>query len=157
MYKAVTLFLTLAVSLAMLPSIHAAGKTKDDVIKLVDQAGADIAKDAAGTIKKIVAGEHPYKDKDTPSFYVFVYNTDVVIVAHPKKHLVGRSYKGKPDVRGKKFRDALVSTALKEKTGWVDYSYQKPGATGIHAKTSYCKLVTGSDGKKYIVCCGIYK
>ena len=131
--------------------------TKEQVVSLVDKVAGEVKADAPGTFKKIIAGEHPYKNKDNPSFYVFVYNTDVVIVAHPKADLVGRSYKGKPDVRGKKFRDEIVQKGLSEGAGWVDYSYQKPGESGIHAKTTYLKKVKGSDGKVYIVCSGKYK
>jgi len=130
--------------------------TSQEAIDLVKLTSTGLAKDAAGTIEKIINGEHPYKNKDNKAFYVFVYDTDVVIVAHPKKNLVGRNYKGKPDVRGKKFRDAIVQGALDKKNGWVDYSYQKPGEKGIHKKTTYFNLSVGSDGKKYVVCCGKY-
>jgi polar amino acid transport system substrate-binding protein len=130
--------------------------TKEQVTQLVDLAAKDIVKDASTTLTKITAGNAPYKDATNPALYVFVYDEQVVIVAHPKNDLVGRSYKGKPDVRGKKFRDDIVNGALANGTGWVDYSYQKPGETGIHSKTTYYKLITGSDGKKYIVCAGKY-
>lgn len=130
---------------------------KKRVIHLVDKTAKLIAKDAAGTFSKIIAGQHPFKDKDDPALYVFVYNKDVEIVAHPKKVLVGKSYKGKPDVKGKKFRDEIVQLGMTKGVGWVDYSYQKPGEKGIHSKTTYLKKVTGSDGKIYIVCAGMYK
>jgi signal transduction histidine kinase len=131
--------------------------TKEKVMERVKITAEALTKNAPGTIAKIIAGEHPYKDKDNAAFYVFVYNEKVEIVAHPKKKLVGKSYKGKPDVRGKKFRDEIVAGALANTTGWVDYSYKKPGEKGIHAKTTYYQLVTGSDGTKYVVCAGKYK
>jgi polar amino acid transport system substrate-binding protein len=130
--------------------------TKDMVIALVDTVSVELQADPKATMEKITAGVHPYKDKDDPSTYIFVYNTAVEIVAHPKQQLVGRSYKGKPDVRGKKFRDEIVDVALKDGTGWVDYSYQKPGESGIHPKTTYCKKVVIDEETTYIVCCGMY-
>lgn len=130
--------------------------TEEMVTELVEKVCAEVAEDAAGTFEKIIAGEHPYKNKDNPAFYVFVYNTDVEIVAHPKKQLVGRSYKGKPDVKGKNFRDLIVEGAVKNGSGWENYHYQKPGAKGIHPKTAFFKLVKGSDGKDYAVVCGKY-
>lgn len=130
--------------------------TEQDVIDLVNKTSDDISTDVQETFEKIINGEHPYKNKDDKAFYVFVYDTQVVIVAHPKKALVGRSYKGKPDVRGKKFRDEIVEGALSNTSGWVDYSYQKPGEKGIHKKKTYYKLVSGSDGNKYVVCSGMY-
>lgn len=133
-----------------------AGITEGDVMDLVNQTSSGIAADAGGVLKKIVNAEHPYQNKDNKALYVFVYDTDVKIVAHPKKTLVGKSYKGKPDVRGKKFRDEIVEGALKNKTGWVTYAYTKPGETGIHHKKTYYMRGTGSDGKTYIVCSGMY-
>ncbi len=131
--------------------------TDDAVVSLVQKTGADITANAAETLAKINAGEAPYKNPDDESFYVFVYDPDVTIVAHPDSNLVGRNYKGKPDVRGKKFRDDLVNVSVADGKGWVDYSYQKPGESGIHEKTTYAEKVVGNDGKTYIICCGKYK
>ena len=130
--------------------------TEQKVMDLVDKTSSDISSNQTGTFSKIVNGEHPYKDKDNNAFYVFVYDNEVKIVAHPKKTLVGRSYKGKPDVKGKNFRDDIVEGALKNNTGWVTYSYTKPGEKGIHKKKTYYKLTVGSDGNKYVVCSGMY-
>ena len=132
--------------------------TADKVTALVATTCQDIATDAPGTLAKITQGVAPYKDAANPTLYAFVYNPEVLVVAHPKSDLVGKSMKGKPDVRGNKFRDTLVERALAEPTGaWVDYVYQKPGQTGIFAKTVFCKKATGSDGQVYIVCAGMYK
>lgn len=130
--------------------------TNAQVISLVEKTCEDIKADAKGTFEKIANAEHPYKNAQNPASYVFVYNTEVVIVAHPKKTLIGRNYKGKPDVKGKKFRDDIVNGALENGTGWVDYFYKKPEEKGIHQKTTYYKLVTGSDGNKYVVASGKY-
>lgn len=151
------IFYFMAVMCFFVSAGYSAALTKDVIIHLVDQTVVDIKADAPGTIQKIINGENPYKSKDIPELYVFVYNSDVEIVAHYKKHLVGRSYKGLPDVRGKKFRDEIVDGALKHNSGWVDYFYKKPGESGLHEKTTYYKLVLGNDGKQYIVCAGMYK
>lgn len=130
--------------------------TKDQVTDLVEKTCIDMTKDAKGTIEKINNAEAPYQDAKMKDLYVFIYNTSITVVAHPQKQIVGKNYKGKPDVRGKNFRDEIINEALSKGTGWVDYSYQKPGATGIFQKTTYYKLITGSDGEKYIVCSGKY-
>ncbi len=151
------MFCALALSLFfVVANGFAAEITKEQVISLVEKTCEDIKADAKGTFEKIANGEHPYKDAQNPASYVFVYDTQVVIVAHPKKNLIGRSYKGKPDVRGKKFRDDIVNGALANGTGWVDYSYKKPEDTGIHQKTTYYQMVTGSDGHQYVVASGKY-
>lgn len=137
-------------------TVHAESEiTESQVIALVDQAAKDLEAGASQTLEKISAGEAPYKDKEQSELYVFVYDDQVNMLAHPKKELVGRSYKGLPDVRGKAFRDEIVEGALKNGTGWVSYSYQKPGESGMWKKKTYYKLVE-ADGKKYVVCAGMY-
>ncbi|HLP09731.1 MAG TPA: cache domain-containing protein [Opitutaceae bacterium] len=131
--------------------------TEEQVTALVATTCAAVAKDAPGTIARINEGAAPYKDAANPTLYVFIYDPDVVMVAHPRADLVGKSVKGKPDVKGKKFRDEIVERALQGETGWVDYLYQKPGETGIHPKTTYFAKAEGSDGKIYVVCAGKYQ
>lgn len=104
---------------------------------------------------KIIAGEHPYKDKDDASFYVFVYDDKVTMLAHPTKKLVGENMKGKPDVRGKMFRDKIVEGALADGTGWVKYTYQKPGESVDLRKKAYYQLCPNA-GKKFVVVSGMY-
>jgi polar amino acid transport system substrate-binding protein len=130
----------------------------EKIIRLVNLTSSSIENDALGTFKRISAGEHPFKDKDNPALYVFVYDTDVNMVAHadnPK--LVWMNFMGKMDVSGKKFRDEIVAGAIRNGTGWVDYVYTSPAEGGLYYKTTYYKLTHGSDGKMYIVCCGKYK
>ncbi len=127
------------------------------IIALVGQVCDEMAVDAPGTLARITAAEHPYKNKDNAAFYVFVYDTDVTVVAHPKSSLVGKNYKGKPDIRGNMFRDEIVAGALKDAAGWVNYVYQKPEDKGMHPKKTYFQLATGSDGKQYVVCSGKYR
>ncbi|MCX6677801.1 MAG: transporter substrate-binding domain-containing protein [Methanothrix sp.] len=130
----------------------------EQIIRLVNLTSSSIESDAAGTFKRISAGEHPFKDKDNPALYVFVYDTDVNIVAHADNpRLVGMNFMGKVDVSGKKFRDEIVAGAIRYRTGWVDYIYTNPAEGGLYYKTTYYKLTRGSDGKLYVVCAGKYK
>lgn len=133
------------------------GISRNMVIQIVNKAAEEIKKDALSVFKAIIAKEHPYVDKDIEALYVFVYDTEVNMVAHPNQALVGRNYKGRPDVRGKNFRDLIVEGAVKNGSGWENYAYQKPGATGIHDKIAFYMLVKGSDGKDYVVVSGMYK
>ena len=131
--------------------------TKEQVVAIVDMASEAIAADAQGTFVKITSSEHPFVDQANPALYVFVYDMDVNMLAHPNKALPGRNYKGKPDVRGKAFRDEIVAGAAANGTGWVDYAYQKPGEAGVFDKTTYYRKVKGSDGVVYVVTSGMYK
>jgi polar amino acid transport system substrate-binding protein len=128
------------------------------VIWLVNLTAAAIALDAPGTFQEISAGEHPYKDGTNPALYVFVYDTNVTMVAHAANiRLVGENYRGKTDVSGKRFRDEIVAGALANGTGWVDYIYINPAETGLYYKKTYYQLVRGSDAREYVVCSGTYK
>lgn len=151
--------LCLALCIAVAPVLAASERdiTEAQAIGKVQEAVKALQKDAAGTLAKIAAGEAPFKDKDNAALYVFVYDSEVNMVAHPNKDLMGKNFKGKPDVRGKKFRDEIVETGMTKGKGWIDYHYQKPGETGIFEKTTYCEKVKASDGKTYIVACGKYK
>ncbi len=132
--------------------------TEEMVIGLVNQTAASMEFDAAGTIQKINNQESPYKDQENASFYCFVYGLDLTVVAHATNtSIVGVNFKGKTDAAGKAFRDEILAGALENGTGWEDYIYTKPDKTGLFQKTTYYKLVTGSNGTQYIVCSGRYK
>ncbi len=131
--------------------------TETQVTELVKVTCASLAKDAPGTIAAINRGDAPYKDAANPTLYVFVYDPEVRMVAHPRAELVGQSFQGKPDVKGKLFRDEIVERAMKDGTGWVFYLYQKPGGTGVFPKMTFFTRVVGGDGKPYVVCAGKYK
>jgi len=132
--------------------------SNDQVIQLVDLTTTALAADAPATMKKITTGEHPYRNRKNPDLYVFAYDTDVNMVAHgDNATLVGKNFRGKKDVEGKAFRDAIVAGALSNGSGWEDYIYTSPKQSGLYYKTTYYKRVTGSDGKTYIVCAGKFK
>lgn len=142
----------------VLPRYTTDSVPKEAVVQLVDRTAADIVADAGGTIRKINAGESPYRDKDRSDLYVYVFDKYVTEAANASNPaVVGRNLKGVPDMAGKLFRDAIVDGALKNDTGWEDYIFTMPGKIGLFYKSVYYKLVTGSDGKQYVVCVGRYK
>lgn len=129
--------------------------TDEEAIALVEQAGKLIEEqgDAALAVISNPEGDFYIKEK---ALYAFVYNDNIEVIAHPyKAELIGNCFKGKPDCKGKMFRDEIVEKALAEGSGWTDYSYQKPGSNDIHTKKTYGKLFKHGD-KNYIVCCGVY-
>lgn len=130
--------------------------TESQVLGLVKLTTEHMTKDAKGTLEKINKGQHPYVDKDNQTLYVFIYDMDMVVVAHHQDDIRGKSQKGKPDAKGKFYRDEIFEKANKDGKGWVDYTYRKPGDVGVHPKKSFFQLVTGNDGKKYIVVAGMY-
>lgn len=136
---------------------HRAENPEVRVAQLVEQTCLDVQVDARATFAKITAGEHPYVDKDNPACYVFVYDTDVTIVAHPNKSLVGKVLKGQPDTAGKMFRDEIVAGALKDGSGWIEYMYENPESKTVEKKRTCYKLTRGDDDKQYVVCSGVYE
>jgi len=128
--------------------------SRQQVTALVGVTAAALRKDAATTLAAINAGQAPYKDAANPSLYAFVYDTNVTLVANPDPTVRGQSMRGKPDVVGTLFRDQIVAGALAVGSGWQQYVYRQPGSGGLYLKSTYYKLVTGSDGQKYIVCAG---
>ncbi|MCK5884481.1 MAG: cache domain-containing protein [Bacteriovoracaceae bacterium] len=143
--------------LAIIPFSLQAKQTEEMVINKVHTVCEEIkvAKDPQVIFNKITEKVHPYMDKDNKAFYVFVFSDEVTLLAHPIKRLVGKSLKGKPDVRGKKFRDKIVEGALKKGKGWVKYTYRKPGETAEKRKKTYYELCPNK-GKNFVVGSGIY-
>lgn len=85
--------------------------------------------------------------------YVFAYDFQGVIVAHPKNaKLVGKNMLEVPDVDGKLFRKDIVEAAKSKGSGWVDYKYKNPESGKIEEKTTF--LLKAGD---VILCCGIYR
>ena len=60
-------------------------QTSEECTSLVNQTAAAIEENALQTLARINRAEHPYKNKDNPSLYVFVLNPEQTIVGHPIK------------------------------------------------------------------------
>ena len=150
-------YLILSVLFLSVSATFVAAITNEEAVALVEQTAMDIEENALQTLARINRAEHPYKNKDNPSLYVFVLDTDLTVNGHPiKTKVIGKNMKGKPDIKGKMFRDEFLSVARKDGSGWVDYYFLNPKTQKEEHKTSFMKLVKGSDGKEYIVGCGKY-
>lgn len=126
--------------------------TTKDVMAMSEKACKLIAQKGDEALPVI---SKPDGDFQEGALYGFVYDENVVMLAHPEKPaLIGQSFKGKPDVKGKKFRDEIVAKALAG-GGWTEYIYSKPDTPGLFMKKVYSKLVE-KGGKKYIVAVGMY-
>jgi polar amino acid transport system substrate-binding protein len=153
------IIVALIVAVFVLSGVPAmAGKVTDnDVTSLVELTAEAMSKNAYQTLARINKAEHPYKNKANPALYVFVLNTDLTLVAHPIKiKIVGKNMKGKPDIKGKLFRDEFLAVAKKDGSGWVDYYYENPKSKKMEHKNTFVKLVKGSNGEEYIIGCGKY-
>lgn len=132
-------------------------QTTDQVTTLVQQTKTAVEQNALQAFARINRAEDPYQDANNPSLYVFVLDTDLTVIAHPlRTGTIGTSLKGKPDAKGKLFRDEILEIALKDGNGWVDYHFVNPKTGELAHKISYFELVRGSDGKDYIIGSGKY-
>jgi cytochrome c len=124
---------------------------KDEAIKMVQEAAAFLK--AQGKEKALQECNKPEGKWVKGELYVFAYDFQGVIVAHPKNpKLVGKNMLDVPDVDGKLFRKGIVEAAKTKGSGWVDYKYKNPQTGKIEEKTTY--LLKAGD---VIFCCGIYR
>lgn len=145
--------LAVALAYAQQPSAPTPGKVdeKAEAQVLVNKAEAfakEHGKDK--TIAEINKVDGPFIKG---SLYVFAYNPDGVMMAHPKNPgLIGKNLLNEPDSKGKLFRKEISEKAKAEGSGWVDYWYLNPQTGKEESKTTYFKKVGD-----LIICCGAYK
>ncbi|HKZ16302.1 MAG TPA: cache domain-containing protein [Geobacteraceae bacterium] len=84
--------------------------------------------------------------------YVFVYDLEGTMLAHPNNTLIGQNLLEVPDAGGKMFRKEIVQGAKTKGSGWVDYQYLNPKTKEVEQKTTYFEKVDD-----LVICCGIYR
>jgi len=90
---------------------------------------------------------------DKGELYVFAYDLNGVMLAHPKNpELIGKNLIAVPDSEGKLFRKEIVEKAMTKGSGWVDYVYLNPETNELEHKTTYFQ----KEGD-IIICCGAYR
>ena len=131
---------------------RAAASNKDDAVSLVEQAAAMMK--SAGKEKALAAINDPKGPFVKGTLYVFAYDIDGTIVAHPMNHrLIGKNMMAVKDADGKAFTKDFVETAKSAAgKGWVDYRWTNPVTKKVEAKSSYVERV--GDG---FLGCGVYK
>ncbi|HUH65892.1 MAG TPA: cache domain-containing protein [Syntrophales bacterium] len=128
---------------------HASGR--DDAKALVKKAAAYVK--YQGKEKAIAEINKPRGMFDKGELYVFAYDLNGVMLAHPKnKSLIGKNLSAIPDNDGKLFRKEIVEKAITQGSGWVDYVYLNPETNELEHKTTY--LLRAGD---IILCCGAYR
>ena len=128
---------------------HASGK--DDAKTLVKHAAAFVKYQGKG--KALAEMSKPRGTFDKGELYVFAYDLQGVMVAHPKNAtLIGKNLIDVPDTNGKLFRRDIVEKAKSKGSGWVDYMYLNPETNELELKTTYFQKVGD-----IIICCGAYK
>jgi cytochrome c len=150
MNKRIVLLVTSLIGLCVFAGLaYASGK--DDAKTLVKQAAAYVKYQGKG--KALAEISKPKGKFDKGETYVFAYDLQGVMVAHPKNpDLIGKNLIDVPDGEGKLFRREIVERAKSKGSGWVDYVYLNPETNEQEHKTTY--LLKVGD---IILCCGVYK
>ena len=124
---------------------------KDDAKVLVKKAAAYVK--YQGKEKAIAEISKPRGMFDKGETYVFAYDLQGVMLAHPKNPiLIGKNLYDVPDSQGKLFRKEIVEKAKSNDSGWVDYVYLNPETNELEHKTTYFQ----KEGD-IIICCGAYR
>jgi signal transduction histidine kinase len=124
---------------------------RDDAKALVKRAAAYVK--YQGKEKALAEISTPKGMFDKGELYVFAYNLQGVMLAHPKNPaLIGQNLIAVPDAEGKLFRKEIVEKANSKGSGWVDYVYLNPETNRQEHKTTYLQKVGD-----IIICCGVYK
>jgi signal transduction histidine kinase len=150
MNRPIVLIVTVLIGLSVYAGLsYAAGK--DDAKTLVKQAAAYVKYQGKG--KALAEISKPRGMFDRGETYVFAYDLQGIMVAHPKNPaLIGKNLIDVPDGDGKLFRREIVERAKSKGSGWVDYMYLNPETNEMEHKTTY--LLKAGD---IILCCGVYK
>jgi len=124
---------------------------REDAKALVQRASAYVK--YQGREKAIAEISTPKGMFDKGELYVFAYDLQGVMLAHPKNpSLIGQNLLNVPDTEGKLFRKEIVEKAKSNGSGWVDYVYLNPETNRQEHKTTYFQKVGD-----IIICCGVYQ
>ena len=127
------------------------GADRDDAKALVKRAAAYVK--YQGKEKALAEISTPKGMFDKGELYVFAYDLQGVMLAHPKNPaLIGQNLIAIPDTEGKLFRKEIVEKAKSQGSGWVDYVYLNPETNRQEHKTTYFQKVGD-----IIICCGVYQ
>ena len=119
--------------------------------KTIAAAGL-LAKEGAAAIEKIKDPNGEFRFADGQG-YIWIHNLDGIMVMHPvKPALDGKSLLSIKDVNGFYLFVAMNDVAQAHGSGWVEYSWPKPGEDASSPKVSFVMLVND----EYVVGCGMY-
>ena len=126
--------------------------TKEECVAKVKEAVAMCRKFGRETVFAKInmqAGHFAWKDT-----YVFCYDLDGVMMAHPNPLFVGKCQTDLKDSNGKLFVHEFLKVARNSGEGWVTYSWPKVGDTDPSPKFTYLERVPGQDIAFYA---GVYE
>lgn len=131
-------------------------KDTRELVSLVDDAAAVVARQGEAAFPALRAPGSRWRHGET---YVFVLDPEGNMRVHPDPALKGKNTLGLTDVNGKPIIRGLIAAATSvpdKPEGWYHYEWPVPGGLLPRWKSTYVRLVSAPDGKRYIVGAGEY-
>ncbi len=136
-------------------SFSFAGQKEDlqAIIKKVDEAVALVEKEGKKSYKKFKGEKSSFRFLGT---YIWIHDLKGKMLMHPiKPKLEGKNLIGLKDGNGKRFFVEMNNKVKKNGSGWVHYTWPKPGEKKRSDKVSYVKKAK-LGGEDVVVGCGVY-
>jgi signal transduction histidine kinase len=126
-------------------AVHTAAAGLSGLLKTLPDEAARLS-----ALRAFVDAVRFYSDK---TGYFYAYDSRCVNVAHAtQKDLVGKNLYDHRDRAGKYVIRELLAAA-KQGGGFVEFFWEKPGATGTHKKLGYVEPIPGTD---WFIGAGVY-
>ena len=120
---------------------------------LVNKAAALIESKGKATFPEFRKSGSEWFSGDT---YLFALDLKLNVLLHPAiPKREGTNTTGQKDSNGKRYYDEFVKVVQSKGSGWVDYTFPKPGQTQPSQKWSYVKAVN-VDGVPALIGAGFY-
>jgi cytochrome c len=133
------------VAMAMVSPINAqqsppASEKAKQIEALVNKAAALIESKGKATFPEFRKSESEWFSGDT---YLFALDLNLNVLLHPAiPKREGTNVTDQKDSNGKLYYQEFVKVVQSKGSGWVDYTFPKPGQTQPSQKWSYVKAVT---------------
>jgi cytochrome c len=130
-----------AASLLLLNNpLHAQTETREDVVLLVEKAGAHVKKVGISTACKDFA--NPEGGFMKGQLYIFVENADAKMICHAANPKInGKNMAEIKDINGKQFAKEQTALVMEKGQGWIDYVFVNPVTKALEPKLSYGKKI----------------
>jgi cytochrome c len=123
------------------------------IVDLVEKAAALVQKEGKAAFVEFRKPESEWFHGTT---YLFVYDFKAKVLLNPAfPAREGTNVAGQKDASGKAFHDEMIRTAQTRGSGWVDYSFPKPGQTQASKKWTYVRRIE-IDGVPGLIAAGFY-
>ncbi len=148
-----------SIAFGSVPAVPAAQQAPPDspqarrIVALVDRAAALVDEKGKAAFAEFRTKGSAWFQGDT---YVFAYDLKANVLFNPAfPAREGTNVSGQRDANGKLFHEEIIRTATARGSGWVDYTFPRPGRTEPSKKWTYVRRVD-IDGVPELIAAGFY-